>query len=281
MQVLIADSGATKTDWAYIENGKPVFLQSSGLHPAYLDPEKALKELQHTLAGLHPDLIIFYGAGCYSGEAAQPVADLLSRHFPGCRLRVEDDLAAVAHAYLADGDGLAGILGTGSASGYFKKGKKSDQVPSLGFVLGDEGSAADIGKRILKRALRKDLSNRAIRQVEERIGGLTYHRIVDRIYREPMPSRFLAETTRKVFQQEAAEELIDIARESIEAYLESHLKKYPVFPKASIVLSGGVVKHFQVLIGEVLAAHGAESVTLAEGVISALADRQIQKHSSL
>lgn len=274
MRILIADSGATKTDWAYIQNGKPVFMKTSGLHPAYLDPGKVLSELKKTLAGTEPDLIIFYGAGCYSPETEEPVRMLLTNLFGTVVIEVYDDLTAVAHAYLDREEGIVGIVGTGSASGYFRNGKKQMQVPSLGYLLGDEGSAADIGKRILRMALRDEFSRDTLVYLKTKIKNLEYSEVVHKLYSAVRPSYFLARVSEVVLTGEYPEEISKLVDESFQSYVDTHLKRYDGFPLIPIILTGGVAGHQKERIGKILERNAVRNFRITEGVISALAERQ-------
>src|SRR5690625_3388883 len=223
MRLLIAESGATKTDWAWIQNGKPVYLSSSGLHPAYLDLKQTAVELKQILRAVDPVRILFYGAGCYSEEACTPVRQLLEEVFGSVPIEFHDDLAAIAHAFLGKEEGVAGILGTGSNSGLFRGGRNIQQVPALGYILGDEGSAADIGKRILRTALREELSAPAMAFVRSRLGGLEYPVVIRKLYNSGRPSYYLARIAERVIEKEMPEELRLLIEESFQAYVDAHL----------------------------------------------------------
>jgi len=274
MRILIADSGATKTDWAYIQNGKPVFIKTSGLHPAYLDSDQVLNELKKTFARTKPDLIIFYGAGCYSPETEQPVRLILANLFGAVMIEVYDDLTAVAHAYLGKEEGIAGIIGTGSASGYFSNGKKLKQIASLGYLLGDEGSAADIGKRILRMALRDEFSKETFNYLDSRIENLEYGQVVRQLYSTGRPSYFLARITETVLTGDYTDEISNAVDQSLQYYVENHLKRYSGFPELPVVLSGGVAGNQKERIARILKKNEVQNFKISDGVISALAERQ-------
>jgi glucosamine kinase len=277
MRILIADSGATKTDWAFIQNGKPVYMKSSGLHPAYFDTDEVMKELKKIFSQTHPVTILFYGAGCYSEESSRPVRNLLDVLFKDIPVEIQDDLTAVAHAFLGFDPGVAGILGTGSASGYFSGGKKKEQVASLGYVLGDEGSGADIGKRILKAALREEFDRPVLDYLETRLDSLRYSDVIEKLYRAKKPSYYLAKVSEKVLTGDFPAVISQIVEESFQSYIDNHLKRYDGFPDIRIVLSGGVVSHQRSLAGKVLENNGITNYQISGSVITALAERQINR----
>lgn len=274
MRILIADSGATKTDWAYIQNGKPVFMKTSGLHPAYIDPDQVLSELKKTFVRTEPDLVIFYGAGCYSPETKEPVRMLLANLFGTVVIEIYDDLTAVAHAFLGKKEGIAGIVGTGSASGYFRNGKKQKQIASLGFLLGDEGSAADIGKRVLRMALRDEFSQNTISYLNSRIENLEYRKIIHQLYNAPRPSYFLARISEAVLTGDYTDEISEVVDQSLQSYVDNHIKRYDGFPRLTVVLTGGVAGHQKKRMAGILEKNAVQNYKISDSVISALAERQ-------
>lgn len=277
MRILIADSGATKTDWAFIQDGKPVYMKSSGLHPAYFDKDEVLKELKKIFSQTHPVTILFYGAGCYSDDSSRPVRILLNELFGDIPVEIQDDLTAVAHAFLGLEPGVAGILGTGSASGYFSGGKKKEQVASLGYVLGDEGSGADIGKRILRATLRKEYDQPVLDYLESRLDSLRYSEVIEKLYRAKKPSYYLAKVSEKVLTGDFPDAIRQVVEESFQSFIDNHLKRYDGFPDIRIVLSGGVASHQRDLAEKVLEENGILNYQISGSVITTLADRQMNR----
>lgn len=277
MRLLIADSGATKTDWAYVQEGKPVYVRTRGLHPAYLDPGRVLKELQSALGKFTPDVIHFYGAGCYSEEASQPVRTLLHQLFGEVPVEIRDDLTAAAHAFLGWQEGIVGILGTGSASGSFKKGRLIRQVSSLGYVMGDEGSAADIGKRLLKALFRDQLSRNTVEYLESVAGPLEYRQVMRQLYSSNRPSYFLARFTEKVLKGNFPSEVGILLRESIQAFVETHLERYERFPTGPVILTGGIATSRREETEEVLQKYDVQNYSVRKEVIASLAERKINE----
>ncbi len=272
MNHLIADSGATKTDWAYIDEGKPVFIKTAGLHPAYLDPKKARKELRKRLMFAEPHYISFYGAGCYSREAAMPVLKILQDVFNSInQIDVFDDLTAVAHAFLDDGDGVACILGTGSASGQYETGKKITSIASLGYVLGDEGSGADIGKRILKAFFRKEFTEETMLYVQSRLSDPGYGTAMQELYTTKRPSYYLAKVSETVLSDDFPEELAGLVDAAFQDFVVNHLKKYEGFPEYSLAISGGMASLQQERLISILKRNHLNDFTISGGVIAALA----------
>lgn len=275
--MLIAESGATKTDWASIQDGKPVYVRTSGLHPAYMDAEKVVKELKPAFNDFIPDIIYFYGAGCYSEEASRPVTSVLKKIFGSVPVEIRDDLTAAAHAFLDNKEGIVGILGTGSASGFFKHGKLVKRVASLGYVLGDEGSAADIGKRLLKSLFREELNRETVEYLTSKLGTMEYNYTIPQLYSSERPSYFLARITEKVLKGNFPIEITGLLKESLQAFVDAHLKKYEGFPSNPVILTGGVVSARCSEAEEVLEANGIRDYSIQSGIIASLAERKMEE----
>ncbi|MDZ7807458.1 MAG: hypothetical protein U5K71_10125 [Gracilimonas sp.] len=161
MNRLIADSGASKTDWVLLGDGSPQFIQTEGLNPHLLTSGEFLKvlvnELKPNLLGRSVEEIRFFGSGCGSPEKKREVEQYLREVFEFAEISVGTDLDAAGIALFGKESGLVGILGTGSSAAYFENGEVADQMPSVGFPEGDEGSGSYIGKRIMKLYASGDL----------------------------------------------------------------------------------------------------------------------------
>lgn len=161
MNTLIADSGASKTDWVLLGDGQPQFIQTEGLNPHLVSTAEFMhvltKELKPNLSGKAVGRINFYGSGCGSPQKKTEVESYLKEVFEFAEVNVGTDLDAAGLALFGKKEGIVCILGTGSSAGFFKDGKVVRQMPSVGYPDGDEGGGSDIGKRILKLYLSGNL----------------------------------------------------------------------------------------------------------------------------
>ena len=193
---LTADSGSTKTAWlATSASGETLRLETPGINPFHMDAEaiEAVVRSAPELISLAPEVstLHFYGAGC-CGAGLAVVGEALGRLFPhAANVAVGSDLDGAARALFGRGSGVACILGTGSNSGLYIDGELTAHVPPLGFILGDEGSGAVLGRRLVGDVLKGQLPP-ALRADFEASYGLTADEIIRRVYREPLPNRFLA-----------------------------------------------------------------------------------------
>lgn len=161
MNTLIADSGASKTDWVLLGEGQSQFIQTEGLNPHLVTASEFMnvlsKELKPNLLGKALGRIYFYGSGCGSHQKKTEVERYLKEVFEFAEVNIGTDLDAAGLALFGKKEGIVCILGTGSSAGFFKDGKVVRQMPSVGYPDGDEGGGSDIGKRILKLYLSGNL----------------------------------------------------------------------------------------------------------------------------
>ena len=194
--ILIADSGSTKTDWCLVKDGQQqARLETKGMNPFFQTQEQMEEEIrQNLLPNLpneQPTAVYFYGAGC-TPEKSPLVKASLERCFPqATAIEVNSDLLAAARALCGHKPGIACILGTGSNSCYYDGDAISFNVPALGFILGDEGSGANLGKRLVSDLLKNQLPA-DLKQAFFDEHNTSQADIIDRVYRQPFPSRFLA-----------------------------------------------------------------------------------------
>ena len=193
---LIADSGSTKTAWCLTGDTTNIF-HTQGINPFQQSEEEILAVLQQELIpqlsplATHPSSIHFYGAGC-TPEKAPTVAKALASVFGNdVSINVESDMLGAARGLCGHEPGIVAILGTGSNSCYYDGQTLHPGIPALGYILGDEGSGAYIGKRLVGDVLKRQLPDDLCRQFFDETGE-TQATIIQKVYRTPLPNRFLA-----------------------------------------------------------------------------------------
>lgn len=195
MAYLIADSGATKTDWRLIDGGREVSaFASKGINLALMDEEQVniiLKEEVAPAVDRKIEKIWFYGAGVTGHEVEEMFAGCLAQFFPGAELAASSDVKGACIALFGDEPGIACIIGTGSACCLWDGQAIKRAIPAGGFILGDEGSGAYLGRMLLADYI-KGLLPAALDKEFRKKYNLTYPEIVKKVYKEPAPSRFLA-----------------------------------------------------------------------------------------
>ncbi len=194
--MLFADSGSTKTDWLITTgNGTPQRIRTQGINPFMLSDDEVEQILRNELLSAEdfstPTAICFYGAGC-RGEGTERMERIFRKLFPNATdITVGSDLIGTAKALIGGGSGIACILGTGSNSCLVVDGQTVANVSPLGYVLGDEGSGAVLGRRLIGDVLKKQLPEHVCKAFHDTY-TLTGDEIISRVYREPFGNRFLA-----------------------------------------------------------------------------------------
>ena len=204
---LIVDSGSTKTTWRVAIPQAPSFeIHTIGINPVR-DDESTIRDVVHgACASIRAELttgrasslcadsgftaVFFYGAGCLPAFTG-PLEDVLKACFPTARLSIESDLLGAARALCGHGEGIACILGTGSNSCLFDGEHIVENVSPLGWILGDEGSGAVLGRTLVGDLLKGVLPEELRADFLSRF-DLTPADIIERVYRQPQPNRFLA-----------------------------------------------------------------------------------------
>lgn len=199
--ILIADSGSTKTDWLLLSpaTGRSYAFTSAGLNPCLAADEAivdvlASEVLPHLQSVGSVSAIRFYGAGCRPDQIER-MQGLLQQQLDCADATVASDLLGAAHALCGTSSGIVAILGTGSGSAVYDGHGFTHQTPSLGYVLGDEGSGAVLGRRLLGDIFKGQLPPHLVRAFAEE-EAVTVDEAIRRVYREPAPNRYLAQFTR-------------------------------------------------------------------------------------
>ena len=228
---LIIESGSTKTDWRSVaDDGKVIGFRTSGINPLLQSEDDIRSVMAKAIPEVNPqgrtvDEVFFYGAGVLSPAFAEPLVSLLATWCPLARIECETDLTAAARALFGDGSGVAVILGTGSNSCLWENGKAVSTIRTGGFILGDEGSGAVLGKMFLSDYI-KGLVPEPLKSMFDKEYGLDYASIVTRVYRQEAPSRFLASFARFIMDNKENEYAAGLVRKNIRDFVERVLVRY-------------------------------------------------------
>jgi len=195
MTLLIADSGSTKTEWILTDglNQKKLY-KTKGMNPYFCSKEQISSEvgvLKQTLGDVSVDRVYFYGAGCSNPSMAAMVKEAIAGQFQSSEVEVNTDLLASAKACFMDKKGIACILGTGSNSCVYDGGKIIEQIPSLGFALGDEGSGGYFGKRLVRNYYYNIMPEELKKSMEAKF-DMNLETTLDFMYRKPRGNAYIA-----------------------------------------------------------------------------------------
>lgn len=265
--ILVADSGSTKTDWALIDNDQCIYnVQTKGMNP-FFQTEKQIEEeiklslLSHIPEGATVEAVYFYGAGC-TLEKAPLVERAIANAMPGVqRIEANSDMLGAARALCGRNVGIACILGTGSNSCLYNGDKILANVSPLGYVLGDEGSGAVLGKlfvgSLLKNRMTEGLKERFMEET-----NLDSPTIVDKVYRQPFPNRFLAGLAPFLSRHIEDPSVYDLVSSSFSDFFVRNVAQYEGYTSLPIHFTGSVAFYFRDVLKKV-----AEEMGLCLGKI--------------
>lgn len=228
--MLIADSGSTKTDWCVILDNTPIKrIGTKGLNPFFQSEEEIQQELTHSLLPQLPegtiDSVYFYGAGC-TPEKAPTLRRAIADSLPIVgNIKAYSDMLAAARGLCGREAGITCILGTGSNSCFYDGKEIVNHISPLGFILGDEGSGAVLGKLLVGDILKNQLSP-AIKEAFLKQFDLTVPEIIDRVYRQPFPNRFLASLSPFIAQHLEEPRIRQLVLGSFIAFLRRNVMQY-------------------------------------------------------
>lgn len=250
---LIADSGATKTDWCLTRNGEIIQrFSSKGISPVFQTQEEIAEEIKlHVYPVFKKSniaAVYFYGTGCIP-EKIQSVKNAISQSFSAEIIEVYSDLVAAAHALCGRSAGIACILGTGSNSCEWSGKEIVKQVSPLGFILGDEGSGASLGKQLVSDALKNQLSEELKEEFLAEY-NLTQATIIDKVYKQPFPSRFLATLAPFLLKHIEDKAVRRIVERSFSDFFERNVMQYN-YRKNKVNFVGSVAWYFADILREV------------------------------
>jgi len=262
--ILIADGGSTKTSWCQLSDaGQRVYFNTEGYNPDFVNTPEIIASLEKNLPDTLPHAAVrevyFYGAGVSSPAKAEVVAAALRQQFPNVtKVEVTEDLLAAARALLGQKPGFAAILGTGTNSCLYDGQKITYNVDSLGYFLGDEGSGSFLGKRLLRDYLRGLLPDGLGEALKEEYHLGSRNDIIDRLYNQPLPNRFLASFAKFAYDHNNVSYCRQIVVEAFEAFFQNIVVHYPNYQDYTFNCVGSVGYNFRDALTQVANGHGMQ-----------------------
>lgn len=249
----IVDSGSTKTDWYFLGTGNrfgedEIHLTTQGLNPYFVgsdEIERCLeKEIYPFIDNRQVERVYFYGSGCADDYKKTTLYTPLERFFPNASVQVESDLTGAAVALFGDEAGIAGILGTGASVCRYDGQRIVERQPSLGYILGDEGSGAHIGLQLLRAYLYRDMPS-ALAQAFEAFCPGSRTELLERVYRGEYPNRFLGSLAYFAGEHRDEPFIKTLLLTAFGAFCEKQLLKFEDVKTVPVKLSGSVAYHFR------------------------------------
>ena len=255
--ILIADSGSTKVHWCLLTaSGQCSDVFTDGINPLFQTTIAMQNSISNQLLPQIAPLlwagtlthIFFYGAGC-TPEKKVFVQKALEAVFKKAEVHVASDMLGAARGLLGHNVGVACILGTGSGSCFYDGENIGWSVPSLGYILGDEGSAAVLGRRLvsdlLKNQLGQDLKDKFLE-----VNQLTTADIIEHVYRQPFPNRWLANLARFCSDNIEDKRIHDLVYDHLQDFVR---RKTSMMPVAFV---GSIAYYYRPILEEVMDDYG-------------------------
>lgn len=249
--ILLADGGSTKVDWCLINKGqlvKQIF--TKGANPFFCTREEISEELRTSLAphmsGYAIEAIYFYGAGCAFPEKNEIVRAAIADNFNVENIEVGSDLLAAARGLCGHNSGIACIIGTGSNSCFYNGTDITSNVSPLGYILGDEGSGAVLGRLFVGACLKNQLSTGIKEDFLSRY-NLTPATILEKVYRQPTPNRFLASLSPFILENINDNTVYNLVYNAFKDFFTKNVMQYE-YKDYDVHLTGSVAFHYQQIL---------------------------------
>ncbi len=271
--ILVVDSGSTNTEWIVIDSNDThsQIIKTDGINPYYQTVEEisSLINDQFSLKHRSFEKIHFYGAGCNNNDKKSTIEKALLSNFKTNHLVIDSDLMAACHASCANSPGIVCILGTGSNSCLYDGKNIQKHVAPLGFILGDEGSGANLGKSLISDILKNQLSPSTI-ELFYRNYNITEAEILENVYKKPFPNRYLANFTKFLSQYSEIKELENIISQSFNSFIERNLHQYKDLTTQELHFVGSIAFYFQKQLTESLQQNGLTIKSINNSPINGL-----------
>lgn len=278
--IIIADSGSTKTHWCLVgdsENKQEFF--TKGINPFYQSESEILKEISTELTPYTKDIKIdeihFYGAGCAFPQQKSILSKALQTNFEGTLISIDSDLTGAARALFGRKRGVACILGTGSNSCLYDGKEIIENISPLGFILGDEGSGAVLGKQLvadcLKNQLPEDLKNKFLQRFE-----LSPQIILNKVYKEPFPNRFLASLSVFLKENIENEAIYNIVYSNFRSFFTRNVMQYSL-QNEKVGFVGSIAFYYKDVLEKVAADLGIILGSVDQNPMKGLIDYHVEQ----
>jgi glucosamine kinase len=261
MAILLADSGATKCEWCLIRKGRRTTVFTQGISPYFLDMQQICQllavELLPSLGKTEITAVYYYGTGLSNPNNVKILQKALRRTFPGAKISAQHDMMAAARALCGNEKGIACILGTGSNSCYFNGRKIMKNSPGLGYVLGDEGSGAYLGRKVVQYFLYGTFDEELRYKFNDTFKTNRVE-ILENVYKKPLPNRYLAGFTSFLAQNRGHYMIENILEDGLNDFFFQHLCKYNESWKYPIHFVGGVSFGFRDVLQDLCSSYEFE-----------------------
>ncbi len=270
---LIADSGSTKTAWKLIgSSGEITNIKTQGINPFFRTEEDIFQELKELLApftGTDIEQIFFYGAGIINAEKGDIVKRALARIYTEAAIETQSDVLGAARALFGNKPGIACILGTGSNVCLYDGKAITEGISPLGFILGDEGSGAVMGRKLLGDYFKNVMPPKLQTEFSKKF-NLTREEALARVYRTEKPNQFLAQFTPFLSEHGDSAYCQAFVQQNFMEFFERNVSKLPNYSNYPIGFIGSVAWYFSQILNNTANYFGFEQTTIIKDPIDGL-----------
>lgn len=256
---LIADSGATKCDWILVGLKKSKKFTTQGISPYFLSTESITtllqKEVLPRLKGTVVEAVHFYGTGLSLPVNQKILHRILRSQFPKADLEVATDMVGAARALCGREKGIACILGTGSNSCYYNGKKIVRNSPGIGYILGDEGSGAYLGKKLVQYYL-YGIMEEPLKIAFERRFNHQRSDIMENVYKKPLANRYLASLAIFLAENRGHYMVENILEDGLRDFFHQHLFSYKEIKSVPVHFTGSIAFGFKDVLLELCKHYG-------------------------
>lgn len=270
---LIADSGSTKAEWCLLDGTKKKKIITQGMSPYFLgqaDVQAILEnELKPKLKNINPEEVFYYGTGCSNPNNAAMIKKALQQTFADASVNVDHDLSGAARALCGRTKGIACILGTGSNSCYYNGKKIIKNSPGLGFILGDEGSGANLGIKTVQYYLYNTFDPDLMERFKSKY-NTNAAEILESVYKKPLPNRYLAQYAAFLAENRGHYMVENIIEDSLNDFFFNHICKYTESWRLPIHFIGSVAYGFKDVLKDLCNAYQFQLGTVMKNPMDGL-----------
>lgn len=248
--ILIADSGSTKTAWCLISGNQRVKdITTKGINPFYQTEEEIEAELKNTLCqeigGENKiNSVYFYGAGCADSQINNKLAKTLQQVLKSDKAGVSSDMLGAARGIFKHQKGIACIMGTGSNSAYYDGNEIVKSIPAGGFIIGDEGSGAVLGKTLIADYIKNQMPENILAEFKKFYNG-TYLDVVNHVYKQPFPNRWLANFTKFMYEKREDDYIHNMIVNSFTLFFNRNIKQFDSWKDMEVGFVGSIAYYFE------------------------------------
>lgn len=256
--ILIADSGATKSDWIALDNqGEQLFFtQTLGLSPEVLTrdviEDRLANNFELSKNAKEVTAVYFYGAGCGTDRMKKFLGEIFKDYFPNAKIEVREDTYAAVFATTKLGEpGIVCILGTGSNCSYYDGHQLFQKVISLGYILMDDGSGNFFGRKLIRdfyfHKVPQDLAIKFEKEYD-----LNADVLKENMYKQPNPNTYLAKFARFIVENKNHPYCHGVIKKGLQQFVNNYIMQFELATKVPVHFVGSIAYYLQDELKEVL-----------------------------